>query len=65
MIGYIVNEIGHTLSVMRQVREDFEHDIQNADTICHHYNLNEELKNRVRNYIVNHRLANEELNTNE
>ena len=44
---------------MRQARDDFEQDIQNADTICENYQLDQELKHRVRNYIVNNRIANE------
>ena len=65
LIGYIINEIGHTLSSMRQARDDFEEDIQNADIICNNYQLNKELKHKVRNYIVNNRLANDELNVAE
>ena len=57
--GYIINEIGHTLTLMRQAKDDFEHDIQNADTICSNYRIDGELKHRVRNYIVNNRLAND------
>lgn len=56
--GYIISEIGHILTAMRQERDDFEQDIQNADTICSNYQLDHELKHRVRNYIVNNRLAN-------
>ncbi len=50
---------------MRQARDDFEEDIQNADIICNNYQLNKELKHKVRNYIVNNRLANDELNVAE
>lgn len=60
-----MSEIGHTLAAMRQAQEEFEHDIQNSDQVCEYYQLNEDLKRRVRNYIVNHQLANEELNINE
>lgn len=65
LIGYIVSEIGHTLTAIRQAQEEFEHDIQNTDQICEYYQLNEDLKQRVRNYIINNQLANEELNINE
>lgn len=61
-MGYIISEIGHTLTVMRQAKDDFEQDIQNADTICNNYQLSMDLKHKVRNYIVNNRLASEELN---
>ena len=50
---------------MRQAQDDFEQDIQNADTICRNYDLGSELKHKVRNYIVNNRLANDELNVKE
>ena len=65
MIGYIVSEIGHTLSMLRQTREDFEQSIQHTDKICKYYRLEKDLKQRVRSYIINHQLANDELNINE
>ena len=58
MIGYIVSEIGHTLSMLRQTREDFEQSIQNTDKICKYYRLEKDLKQRVRSYVINHQLAN-------
>lgn len=64
-MGYIISEIGHTLSVMRQAQDDFQQDIQNADTICNNYQLGSDLKHKVRNYIVNNRLASEELNVKQ
>lgn len=64
-MGYIISEIGHTLTVMRQAKDDFEQDIQNADTICNNYQLSNDLRHKVRNYIVNNRLASEELNVKE
>ena len=56
--GYILNEIGHILTQMRQAQDDFEQDIQNADKLSNNYQLEKELKHKVRNYIVNNRLAN-------
>jgi hypothetical protein len=64
-MGYIISEIGHTLTVMRLAQDDFEQDIQNADTICNNYQLSLDLRHKVRNYIVNNRLASEELNLKE
>lgn len=65
MIGYIISEIGHTLTVMREAQDEFEQDIQNADTIANNYQLSSDLRHKVRNYIVNNRLASEELNVKE
>ena len=65
LIGYIVSEIGHTLSLLRQTRENFEQSIQNTDKICKYYRLEKDLKQRVRSYVINHQLANDELNINE
>ena len=65
MIGYIISEIGHTLTVMREAQDEFEQDIQNADTIASNYQLSSDLRHKVRNYIVNNRLASEELNVKE
>ena len=60
-----MSEIGHTLSMLRQTREDFEQSIQNTDKICKYYRLEKDLKQRVRSYVINHQLANDELNINE
>jgi hypothetical protein len=47
-MGYIISEIGHTLTVMRLAQDDFEQDIQNADTICNNYQLSLDLRHKVR-----------------
>ena len=51
--------------MLRQTRESFEQSIQNTDKICKEYELEHDLKQRVRSYVVNHQLANDELNINE
>jgi hypothetical protein len=41
--GYLLNEMGHTLSKMRKQQENLEKDIQTISKIAKFYNLNKTL----------------------
>ena len=59
--GYLLNEMGHTLSKMRKQSESIERDLQTIGKISKYYNLEPKLRNKARNFILNNQENNEEL----
>lgn len=50
--GYLLNEMGHTLSKMRQETEIIEKDLQTIGKMARYYHLEKMLENRAKKYII-------------
>jgi hypothetical protein len=57
ILGYIVNEVGAAVSIMRKKRANLEKDLYNAQTISNYYELNSDLGKKVRDYVINNQIA--------
>jgi hypothetical protein len=64
LFGYIVNEVGVALGNMRKKRISLEKDIYNPERISKLYELNSDLRTKVRDYAISNQLAQEELGIN-
>ncbi len=64
LFGYIVNEVGVALGNMRKKRTSLEKDIYNSERISKLYELNSDLRIKVRDYVISNQLAQEELGIN-
>ena len=65
LFGFIVNEVGAALGNMRQRRANLEKDIFNSEKISSQYELNSDLGRKVRDYVINNQIAQEELGISE
>jgi hypothetical protein len=54
--GYMLNEMGHTLSKMRKQSEELERDLQTISKISKYYNLEKKLQNKAKNFIVSNQV---------
>ena len=59
--GYLLNEMGHTLSKIREKHEIMERDIQTIGKIAKYYNLESKLKNKAKQFIMSNQQNSEEL----
>lgn len=59
--GYLLNEMGHTLSKIREKNEIMERDIQTIGKIAKYYNLERKLKNKAKQFIISNQENSEEL----
>lgn len=59
--GYMLNEMGHTLSKMREQSEELERDLQTISKISKYYNLERKLQNRAKNFLFSNQVKAEEL----
>jgi hypothetical protein len=65
MFAYIINEIGYSISSLRKDREVIEKDLSIVEKMRTHYNMDENLANRTRSYIINHKPKIEQLSPSE
>lgn len=59
--GYMLNEMGHTLSKMREQSEELERDLQTISKISKYYSLERKLQNRAKNFLFSNQVKSEEL----
>jgi hypothetical protein len=52
MFGYIINEIGYTLSVQRKSREVLEKDLLTMEKMKHYYKIDTSLMEKSRDYLI-------------
>jgi hypothetical protein len=53
LFAYVVNEIGYCISSLRKEKEVIEKDLSVIEKMRKHYNMEKDLANRVREYVVN------------
>lgn len=54
--GYLLNEMGHTLSKMREESEALERDLQTLSKISKYYNLERKLQNRAKSFLFSNQV---------
>jgi hypothetical protein len=59
--GYLLNEMGHTLSKMREQSEELERDLQTISKISKYYNLERKLQIRAKAFLFTNQVKSEEL----
>ena len=59
--GYLLNEMGHTLSKMRERSEDLERDLQTITKISKYYSLEKGLRNKAKTFIFNNTTSTDDL----
>jgi hypothetical protein len=59
--GYLLNEMGHTLSKMREQSEELERDLQTISKMSKYYNLERSLQNKAKAFLFSNQVRGEEL----
>ena len=59
--GYLLNEMGHTLSKMRESSEQLERDLQTITKVSKYYSLEKDLKNKAKAFVYNNQTTDEQL----
>lgn len=59
--GYLLNEMGHTLSKMREQSEELERDLQTISKMSKYYNLERSLQNKAKAFLCSNQVCSEEL----
>ena len=52
--GYLINEIGFNLAVMRKNEEKLEKDLRTLHRMDKYYTIDKSLMNKTKGYLVNH-----------
>lgn len=53
MFGYLLNEIGYTVNILRRSRQVVEKDLVTLDKMRHYYKIDNELMEKGRTYLIN------------
>lgn len=53
MFGYLLNEIGYTVNILRRNRQVVEKDLVTLDKMRHYYKIDDDLMEKGRTYLIN------------
>ena len=54
--GYLLNQMGHTLSKMREQSEVLERDLQTISKMSKYYNLERSLQNKAKAFLLSNQV---------